>query len=289
MSDVLSPANPAAHKAWRASLSMNYERQGASTVLRYRHDGPLRIFKSLYPEGPGICHNVVVHPPGGLVEGDQLAVDVRVAEGAHALVSTPGATRFYLSDGTAATQTVRLKLERGARLEWLPLETLAYSGSNGVNTLEMDLAEGAELLAWDVLSLGLPASGQPFERGSFVQRMAWPGTWLEHARMAASDALLLNSPLGLDGQRCLGTLVLACGTPFTRERRELLLELLREQIDAHPLAARCGATCPNDNVLVVRALAQQVEPVMQLWQALWATLREHAWQLGTIQPRVWRV
>ena len=81
--------------SWHARLDLNYSRQGDSTQLQYQHEGPLRILRSLYPEGPRICHNVIVHPPGGLVEGDVLAVTVNVASDAHALLSTPGATRFY--------------------------------------------------------------------------------------------------------------------------------------------------------------------------------------------------
>ena len=101
---------------WHAHLDLQYRRDpSGQTLLRHRHSGPLRIFKSLYPEGPAVCHNVIVHPPGGLVQGDRLEVDVTVAAGAHALVSTPGATRFYRNaSGEPAEQRVRLVLEEGA-------------------------------------------------------------------------------------------------------------------------------------------------------------------------------
>lgn len=276
---------------WHAQLHLNYERRGDSTAVHHRHSGPLRVFKSLYPEGSGICHNVVVHPPGGLVQGDRLDIHVQVETGAHALVSTPGATRFYRSDGEPAAQHVKLQVASGARLEWLPLETLAYSGCRGVNTVELDLAPGAELLAWDVLSLGLPASGLPFVAGEMTQRWQWPGHWLEQARMAASDTRLLHSPLGMAGHSAVGMLVLACGTPLERERREQLLEVLRAAMQdiGHAEDMHAGATCPNDHLLVVRALAPQVEPIMQLWQRLWALLRTHAWGLDHTPPRIWSV
>lgn len=274
---------------WHASLQLDYRQQAGTTVLHHQHQGPLRIFKSLYPEGPAVCHNVIVHPPGGLVEGDRLDIRVRVEEDAHALISTPGATRFYKSGGTPATQSVQLDVQAGARLEWLPLETLAYNGCQGVNELSWTLAPEAELLAWDVVSLGLPAASQPFERGAFTQTLRWPGQWLEHARIAADDARLLHSPLGLDGQSSLGTLVLASGSPWSRAHREHLLEALRATLATDPLATRCGVTCPNDQLLVVRALADQVEPIMRLWQQLWAVLRQQAWHMPTTPPRVWQV
>ena len=83
---------------WHARLALDYTHASGRSVARFRHEGPLRILQSLYPEGDAVCHNVIVHPPGGLVGGDVLDIGVQVGAGAHALVSTPGATRFYASD-----------------------------------------------------------------------------------------------------------------------------------------------------------------------------------------------
>jgi urease accessory protein len=274
---------------WHAQLDLNYRRESERTVLRHAHTGPLRILKSLYPEGERICHNVVIHPPGGLVGGDLLDVRVHAATDTHALVSTPGATRFYRSDGPRATQQVTLALDEGARLEWLPLETIAYSGCDAHNTLTATLAPGAEWLGWDVCALGLPTADQPFERGSLTQRLEIPGLWLEQARIDAADTRLLASPLGLGGQRCLGTLWLACGTALTRERREHLLETVRAVLEAQPHGVQAGATCPNPQMLVVRAVAPLVEPLMAQFQRVWAVLRAEAWGLTSVPPRIWKV
>jgi urease accessory protein len=274
---------------WHARLSLNYQRHGDRTVLRHSHDGPLRIFKSLYPEGDAVCHNVIVHPPGGLVGGDVLDIGVQVGASAHALLSTPGATRFYASDEAFATQQVRLQLDAGARLEWLPLETIAYPGCRADNRWSATLAEGAELIAWDVTALGLPGAAQPYVQGEFHQRLEIPGCWLEQARIAAHDRRLLDSPLGLGGRRCLGTLVFATGSPLARERRERLLEVAREALQQGPAEVVAGATCPNDRVLAVRAVAPLVEPLMACLQAAWAALRPAAWGLPGDAPRIWRV
>jgi urease accessory protein len=274
---------------WHARLDLNYRLEGERTVLQHAHTGPLRILKSLYPEGDRICHNVIIHPPGGLVGGDVLEVHVHAAANAHALVSTPGATRFYRSDGPRATQQIALSIEDGARLEWLPLETIAYSGCDAHNTLSATLAPGAEWLGWEVSALGLPTADQPFERGSLTQRLQIPGLWLEQARIDAADARLLASPLGLGGRRCMGTLWLACGTPLARERRERLLEAVREVLAAEPHGIDAGATCPNPQMLVVRAVAPLVEPLMALFQRVWASLRAEAWGLTSVPPRIWKV
>jgi urease accessory protein len=102
--------------AWHASLRLDYGHENGRSVARFLHDGPLRILQTLYPEGDGICHNVLVHPPGGLVGGDTLDVRVSAAPGSHGLVTTPGASRFYRSEGPEALQAVQVHLQAGARL-----------------------------------------------------------------------------------------------------------------------------------------------------------------------------
>jgi urease accessory protein len=275
---------------WHASLELDYQRPDTRTTLQHRHHGPLRILKSLYPEGEAVCHNVIVHPPGGLVGGDTLDIAVRVAAGAHALLSTPGATRFYRSNGPEAAQRVQLQLAAGARLEWLPLETIAYPDCKARNTLTMALEPGAECLGWDVCALGLPAAGEPFTRGLLHQQLAWPGVWLERARMDAADTRLLDGPVGLAGQRALGTLWLASGTPREAAQTEALLEAAREALaaDADPTVL-AGATGPEPRLIVLRALAPQVEPLMAAFQRAWARLRALAWGMGAEPPRIWRV
>ena len=275
---------------WHARLDLTYRHDNAGrTVLRHTHTGPLRILKSLYPEGGGICHNVVVHPPGGLVGGDVLNVRVHAGTGSHGLLSTPGATRFYRSEGAATAQQVRLTLEAGARLEWLPLESIAYPGCIAHNILQATLAEGAEMIGWDLCALGLPAAGQPFDRGTLTQHLEIPGLWLERSRIDAADTRLLGSPLGLAGQRCLGTMWLACGSPLTRERREQLMETVRARLEGEQHGVQAGATSPNPQLLVVRGVAPLVEPLMALFQHVWAGLRTEAWGLTAVPPRIWRV
>jgi urease accessory protein len=275
--------------SWHARLSLDYTREGERSVARFRHEGPLRILQSLWPEGDGVCHNVLVHPPGGLVAGDMLQVDVRAAAGSHGLVTTPGASRFYRSEGAAAVQDVRLHVESGARLEWLPLEALYYSGCHAENRLHMQLDPGAELIGWDIAALGLPQAQQPFLRGSVQQHLELQDAWLERGRIAAGDARLLDGPLGLAGHRCLASLFFLSGEEIPRARREALLEAARAAIAAHALACSAGATAPGPRVVVVRVLAPLVEPALQLLKAVRRAWRPLAWQLPPDEPRGWTV
>lgn len=274
---------------WHGHLSLQYRRSSsARTVVHDTHNGPLRVLQSLYPEGDAICHSVLVHPPGGVVSGDVLAVEVDLQAGSHALVTTPGATRFYRSLGDPALQTLTARVAGGARFEWLPLETILYPDTLAENRMRFELAPGAEMMGWDVLALGLPASDQPYDRGRYTQSIELPGTWLERGHVDGRDTRLLQSPLGWAGNSVLATMWFASGTALTNARREQLLDTAREAVSADPLRLTAGCTSPHAEVVVLRALAQRVEPAMHLLTQAWQRWRKTAWSLAGTPPRVWR-
>jgi urease accessory protein len=272
---------------WHATLDLSYSASAGRSTLQFLHEGPLRVLQSLYPEGPGICHNVLVHPPSGLVGGDSIDIKVKVGSGAHALVTTPGATRFYKTNGPQTTQHVRAQLADNARLEWLPLENIAYSGCEALNSAQFDLSPSAQLLAWDITALGLPASQQAFERGSFTQNLQVSTVWAERGRIAAQDERLMQSPLGLAGHTCMATLIFASGSAWPSTQRDELLASARMCASAHRLARTCGITCAHPQVLVLRALAHHTEDAMSLCRKVWSTWRAQAWGLADTPPRIW--
>ena len=271
----------------RAQLKINYLLQAGRTVTRHVHTGPLRILQSLYPEGDAVCHNVVVHPPSGLVGGDILDLAIAVATGAHGLVTTPGAARFYRSDGDLALQQTQIDLSESARFEWLPLESIAFSGCRAENQLNITLAPGAELMGWDITALGLPAANQPFDKGFFSQHIEVEGVWLERACIKALDVLLLDSPVGLAGHRCMATLFFASGSVLSRCRMQGALDAARAVVQLHPLSSSAGATSPHRQVIVVRVLSSVVEPAMDLLQQIRVAWRDYFWALAGTAPRVW--
>ncbi len=272
---------------WHAKLSLAYAVSGPRTVVRFEHQGPLRVLQSLYPEGERVCHNVLVHPPGGLVGGDTLDIQVQLDDHSHGLITTPGATRFYRSENGLATQQVHAQLGPHTRLEWLPLETIAYNGCHGLNHATFDMTPSAELMAWDITALGLPSANLPFDKGQLQQHLEIKGVWLERGLIDAQDQRLLNGPLGLAGQRCMATLVFACGADLNRERRELALSVAREALgDAVP-GVQAGVTSPHPRVVVLRTLSPLVEPAQHLLRSVWAAWRKGLWQMGDTPPRIW--
>ncbi|MBU2287518.1 MAG: urease accessory protein UreD, partial [Gammaproteobacteria bacterium] len=268
-------------------LDLDYAFENQRSVARFRHEGPLRVLQSLYPEGDRVCHNILVHPPGGLVGGDTLDIAVRVAAGSHGLITTPGASRFYRSDGELARQRTEITLEPDARIEWLPLEAICFSGCRAENRLGLHLAPGAEMIGWDVTALGLPSADKPFEAGTLLQHIEMPGVWLERGRIDAADRRLLQSPLGLAGHRCMASIFFAAGAPIGRARRDAALDAARSLVDAHALCDSAGVTSPQAEVIVLRALAPLVEPAMNLLRTVWRAWRAELWKMGGATPRIW--
>ena len=272
---------------WHAQLDIHYTLEQQRSVARHTHKGPLRVLQSLYPEGDAVCHNVLVHPPGGLVGGDTLDISVTASGNAHGLITTPGATRFYRSAGERAVQQTRIALHDQARLEWLPLEAICYNSCLAENRLTLELGLGAEFIGWDITAFGLPGANLPFVEGSFLQHLEVPGVWLERGHIDAADTRLMNGPLGLAGQRCMASLFFVTGNALDRTRREAGLGLARQVIETHPLSTTAGATCPNPQVMVVRVLSPLVEPAVDLLRQVWVAWRAHFWQLSAVSPRIW--
>jgi urease accessory protein len=270
---------------WPATLALSATQDGAATRVHARHDGPLRLLKTLYPEGQSIAHAVLVHPPGGLVGGDRLDIDIDVQPGAHLLVTTPAATRFYRSIAGEAVQAVTARVAAGARLEWLPQETIAYSGCEGRNEVRLQLDEGASLIAGEVLVLGLPAAGLAFERGRMLQHLEIPDRWRDRGWLRADDPALLDGPCGLAGHRVLGTLAFAQTAPFADV--ETLLTDSRACLDGVALTGVTHLSSPQGPLLLARVVGDEVESVTLALRRVRALWRERLWALPGGDPRIW--
>jgi urease accessory protein len=274
-----------AEAGWHARLALTATRDGGATRVHAKHDGPLRLLKTLYPEGHQLAHAVLVHPPGGLVGGDRLDIDLDVQPGAHLLVTTPAATRFYRSNAGEAAQAVSARVAEGARLEWVPQETLAYPACDGRNEVRLQLAPGASLFASEVLGLGLPAAGEPFTRGRLLQHLEIDGLWLDRGVLDATDTALMDGPCGLAGHRVLGTLAYAQTTPLADV--ETLLTDARGLLADEPFSGVTHLASPRGAVLLARVLGDEVETVTNALRSVRASWRERLWGLPGGDPRIW--
>jgi urease accessory protein len=275
-----------AHTGWEASLKLGFSCPQAprTTLTRREHSGPLRVQKALYPEGERICHAVIVHPPGGIAGGDQLHIDVDVGSGAHALITTPGATKWYKANGRQAQQDVAVRVAPGAVLEWLPQETIVYDQADTLSATQVELADDAVYLGWEVLCLGRSASGESFDSGRHRQRFSLRQNgkllWNEQGALDGGSGTL-SSAAGFAGATVCGTL-LAAGRPIT----QALLDEARAAIASRTDVSRLALT-RLPNLLAARYLGPSSEDAKQAFAALWQVLRPALAGHAAIAPRLW--
>jgi len=163
--------------SWKAELHLEFERrEGRSILAKRRHDGPLVVQKPLYPEGDAVCHAIVVHPPAGIAGGDELEIGVRAAEGAHALLTTPGAGKWYRSGGAWARQRIEFDARDGACIEWLPQETIVYDGALAGIRTEVRLAGSARFIGWRSPVLAAPVRASVSHAARAPWRLRYTGT-----------------------------------------------------------------------------------------------------------------
>ena len=267
--------------SWKARLSLGFSSDGKRTVLAERsHDGPLVVQKPLYPEGDAVCHAIVVHPPGGIAGGDELHLDVKTKENASALLTTPGATKWYRSAGAWAKQSLAFGV-RGL-LEWLPQETIVFDGALAQASCEVDLAADAGLIGWDIVCLGRTGSGERYRRGSYRSsiRIRREGRllWLERARIDGGGRLL-ESPAGLGGSPVFGTLFAS----FPLVEKEILEDMRKQE----PVEGK-GAVTLLPGILLARYLGDSSEAARRYFVALWRILRPRLAGLEAVEPRIWQ-
>ena len=267
--------------SWKARLSLGFSFLEGRTVLSERdHDGPLVVQKPLYPEGGEVCHAIVVHPPGGIAGGDELALEVDSKRDSSVLLTTPGATKWYRTSGPWATQSIAFRV--GGTLEWLPQETIVFNGALAETSIEADLAAGAGLIGWDIVCLGRTGSGERFTRGSYRTsiRVRRDGKllWLERGRIDGGGRLL-DSPAGLGGNPVFGTLFAS----FSHFDKKILIEMR----DQNPIAGR-GSVTLLPGILLARYLGDSSEAARRYFLALWRILRPVLTGREAIEPRIWR-
>lgn len=260
---------------WKAALSLRFQSCNTKTILaEKRSDGPLVVQKPLYPEGPQVCHAIVVHPPGGIAGGDELSIGVKSERHSCALLTTPGAGKWYRSAGAWARQ--KLCFEVNGDLEWLPRETIVFDGALAELQCEVRLGPGARYIGWEVVCLGRTGSRERFSRGILRLGTKILGErglrWLERGAIDGGGALL-QSPVGLGGNTVFGTLVAAS----PRWPSNLLGECRRH-----------AAVTALPGLIIARYLGDSTEEALQRFTAVWALLRPELLQRAAVPPRIWR-
>ncbi|WP_027160080.1 urease accessory protein UreD [Methylobacter luteus] len=264
-------------QGWEAKLALGFARQHGKTVLAHRrHYGPLTVQRPFYPEG-GVCHVYILHPPGGIVAGDHLSLEIDAEAGSHALITTPAAGKFYRSAGGLARQDVSITVAEGAALEWLPQETIIYEGARLRSTVRVELASKARFIGWEILSLGRPACGERFDEG--LADLDW--------QVYCRDQPLLLERLKLDARAFAARWGLqgcsACGTLFAYPAGAETLAAVQQLIGD---ATGRGVT-RMDDLLVCRALDCRSDRLRVFFERVWAVVRPDCVRREACAPRIW--
>ena len=275
-------AEPNEVHGWRGELALEFAKRGGRTTLAHRrHDGPLVVQKPLYPEGDGVCHTILVHPPGGIAGGDQLFFDARAGADTHVLLTTPAAGKWYRSIGPWATQTTRIEAARRACVEWLPQETIVFDRARAAITLDVELDAEAVFIGWEILCLGRAGAGERYLEGEcrFHSRISREHKviWFERGSMPAGG-LFCTSAAGLGGATVFGTMVAAAAGV----NRDLVTACRSEA----PLRGRAAVT-QVPGVLVARYVGDSSESASHYFQRVWTRVRPALTGRAAVTPRIW--
>jgi urease accessory protein len=262
---------------WQAQLELGFApRPGRTALVHRRQRGPLAVQRPFYPEGDA-CHLYLLHPPGGVVGGDSLHIRADVSAGAQALVTTPGATKFYLSAGDTAEQVQTLCVAQDASLEWLPQENIFFTGALARLKTRIELTDGARFIGWETQCLGRPVIGERFDSGraDFNLHIERDGRPLLLDRIMVTPERL-DGAAGLRGCPVNATLV---ATPAAQTELEAVRALIADQPNT-------GATLLDD-LLVLRYLGDSTEQCRKLFIKVWATIRPAVIGRAPCPPRIW--
>lgn len=264
---------------WQAKLKLQFAKPLDKTVLASRHQrGPLAVQRPFYPEGD-VCHAYVLHPPGGVVGGDALHLHFRVEPRAHALLTTPGATKFYRSAGLAAAQHQHFHVSEGC-LEWLPQENIFFPSANALLSSEIRLYGQAQYLGWEIQCLGRPVIAEAFDTGqaTFKTALYRDDKPLVLERFRINGEPDLHHAAGLRSQPVMATLF---ATPATVEMLDSVRPLCENLV-----TGTAGVTLLN-GVLVLRYLGNSTEQAHRLLRTIWQTLRPQITGKAATPPRIW--
>ena len=286
---------------WLASLFLEFAiKSNVSQLVKTSRRGPLNVQKAFYPEGKDCAHVYLLHPPAGIVSGDELNIEICIQDSAHALITTPGANRFYRARTNLAigdskqTQISNINVLGKGICENFPLETIVYEGADAINQLDLKLSSQAHYIGWDISCLWLPAAGQPFKKGRFTQlnRVFIDGKLNFHDRINLTpNNNVCAHVAGLNNHSVFATML--AHAPKVRinvNEKSQLVDRLREQI-----AHTDGIDKPSQKVsvtyirdlLVVRYLGDHAEECKAIFTSIWKTIRPIYIQKEANVPRIW--
>ncbi|WP_213066450.1 urease accessory protein UreD [Acinetobacter oleivorans] len=275
---------------WYARLELGFCFENSRTIMSHRkHHGPVRVQKMLWPERTGVCHAIIVHPPAGIAGGDHLTFEIETKDQAHAVVTTPGAGKWYKTNGKQAFQHIHLHVKDQSILEWVPQETMLFDGALAHSETHIHLNYAASFIGWDMLVLGRQARAEHFIQGSYHNQFK---LWREHKLLVADTLYFeggdrwLSSCLGMNNQAVMGSFWAVAPEKYRSAfYLEQQLELIRELM----MRMQAPVTLTLlDDVVSARFLGNDVRHCHDAFAAIRARLRRYWFDLDEEFPRIWK-
>jgi urease accessory protein len=283
-------------RQWFAKLALDFTYTPLGTRLcRTRRNGPLTVQKAFYPEGSDCAHIYLLHPPAGIVSGDELHVEINLDTKAHTLVTTPGANRFYRARTDAnigiskQVQVTTLNIKNQAKCEYFPQETIVYNGADGFNTVDIHLTDDSVYLGWDITCMGLPSAEQLFTQGQYSQlnRVFVDNTLQYHDRIAlTAKNNVLHHSAGLAGNSVFATLLVYAPQQLNKSQRKTVIEEIRCIVENNQAQKHISIT-DIDGLLVIRYLGHHAAQCKKFFLLLWQVVRPLTVEKKVTQPRIW--
>jgi urease accessory protein len=276
---------------WQAQLNLDFNTaDGRSYLAKKQHHGPMVIQKTLHPEGPEVCHGIIIHQPGGVAGGDELILQATLAAGANVLLTTPGAGKWYKANGSIASQSLQFDLGENSSLEWLPQENILFDGAMVDFSANIHLRTTATYAGWDILCFGRLARGESWQLGTLKQNLTIKRDhkiiWQERSVLRANERFF-HSLIGMAGNVVSANFTIAAGVVPA----DLLAECQKLQLDGvsqNPLDphARFGVTV-LPAVFSARYIGMSAPAARQYFEQLWHILRPWYGQRAAVRPRIW--
>jgi len=283
---VADPLSDPEYSPLQAKLSLKFAAIDDTTRLVERDRfGPLLVQKPLYPEGDEICHVVIIHPPGGVVSGDQLEMSAQAGPSAKVQITTPGAAKWYKSTGRTARQTIKIDVDKGGLMEWLPQETIFFNNTNVAIDHQVTLNGDAMYLGCEILCFGRTLSGEVFNNGKINQRTAIKRDekiiWFEQISLNGEDSGQ-NRSLSLGNHTICATLLFTGKTiPNTViDQARLECKIISKDIGQFGVSQL-------KSVLVARYLGNSSEIARQVMLCCWNLFRQEYFGRNGTVPRMW--
>ncbi|WP_246663031.1 urease accessory protein UreD [Pseudolabrys sp. FHR47] len=271
----VSPQSSATFLANRATghIGLSVVSQGGVTRrARVDEHGSLRV---RFPNVTGdALEAVIVNTGGGMTGGDRFSIDLAVGEGAHLVAGTAAAEKIYRSTGPAAEMDVTLKVAAGARLAWLPQETILFDRTSLARRIDVDVAEGGWLLMAEGVVFGRTAMGEALNEGSFSDRwrvrLGGKLVYADTARLDGAVAEQLARRAVANDGIAMATVLIVPGTDDVLEHVRALGDTFAGEVGISAwngiavarFVAKDGAALRRDLIAVLAALGTSVP---RLW------------------------